>query len=147
MFSGRKCETTLTYGAYNKTLEVILRDTYVLHMLFNVSCNRPWRSLSLWRNASEEVDKKLQYQKVFLCAARWSLLKKCKERIHLVHFRSVEEEFRSRSQIKTSRNSWQYFVFMSRSPQNRWACGHSDVHRTKSSVKCFSAWTKKYFFK
>ena len=33
MFSGRKCETTLAYGAYNKTLEVILRDTYVLHML------------------------------------------------------------------------------------------------------------------
>ena len=46
MFSGRKCETTLTYGAYNKTLEVILRDTYVLHMLFNISCNRPCRSLS-----------------------------------------------------------------------------------------------------
>ena len=27
MFSGRKCETTLEYGAYNETLEVILRDT------------------------------------------------------------------------------------------------------------------------
>ena len=79
MFSGGKCGTTLEYGVYDKTLEVILRDTYVLHMLFNISCNRPCRSLSQRRNASEKIDKKLQYQKVFLCAARWSPLKKDNE--------------------------------------------------------------------
>ena len=65
MFSGRKCETTLEYGAYNKTLEVILRDTYVLHMLFNVSSNRPCRSLSYRRNALEKMDKSYNAKKSF----------------------------------------------------------------------------------
>ena len=34
-----------------------------------------------------------------------------------------------------------------RSLQNRWAWGHSDIHRTKFKVNYFSAWTEKYFFK
>ena len=52
-----------------------------------------------------KINKKLQHQVVFLCAAYWSPLKKDTESINLVYFRNVEEEFRSRNQIKTSHNT------------------------------------------
>ena len=52
-----------------------------------------------------KINKKLQEQEASLCAVHNSPLKKDKERLNLVHFRNVEEEFRSRHQIKTSRNS------------------------------------------
>ena len=55
--------------------------------------------------ASEKINKKLQHQVVFLCAAHWSPLKKDTESINLVYFRNVKEEFRSRNQIKTSHNT------------------------------------------
>ena len=52
-----------------------------------------------------KINKKLQEQEASLCAVHNSPLKKDKERLNLVHFRNVEEEFSSRHQIKTSRNS------------------------------------------
>ena len=52
-----------------------------------------------------KINKKLQEQEASLCAVHKSPLKKDKERLNLVHFRNVEEEFRSQHQIKTSRNS------------------------------------------
>ena len=47
-----------------------------------------------------KINKKLQHQVVFLCAAHWSPLKKDTESINLVYFRSVEEEFRSRTRSR-----------------------------------------------
>ena len=89
---------TTCFCYYSLPLEVILTDTNVLYILFNVSCNHPWRSLR--QNASEKINKKLQHQVVFLCAAHWSPLKKDTESINLVYFRSVEEEFRSRTRSR-----------------------------------------------
>ena len=43
--------------------EVKLRHTNVLHMLFNVSCNHPWRSLILRRNALEKIYKSYNSKK------------------------------------------------------------------------------------
>ena len=37
-------------------------------------------------------------------------------------------------------------LLKSRLLKNRRALGHSDIHRTKSKVKYFLAWTKKTFF-
>ena len=104
---------TICFCYYSLPLEVILTDTNVPYILFNVSCNHPWRSLR--QNASEKINKKLQHQVVFLCAAHWSPLKKDTESINLVYFRNVEEEFRSRNQIKISHNTWRHFALMSRS--------------------------------
>ena len=59
----------------------------------------------------------------------------------------MEEEFRSRNQMTTSRNTLQHFAFIEVTlTQEPRASGHSDIHRTKSKVKYFLAWTKKHFF-
>ena len=59
----------------------------------------------------------------------------------------MEEEFRSRNQMTTSRNTLQHFAFIEVTlTQEPRASGHSDIHRTKSKVKYFLAWTKKTFF-
>ena len=79
-------------------------------MQLNVSCNHSWTTLNWRRNASKEINKKLQQQVVFLCAAHQSTLKKNKERINLVHFRNVEEEFRSQNQMTTSHNTRKHFA-------------------------------------
>ena len=49
--------------------------------------------------------------------------------------------------MTTSRNTLQHFAFIEVTlTQEPRASGHSDIHRTKSKVKYFSAWTKKTFF-
>ena len=53
-----------------------------------------------WKNEQKVI----RARSLSLCCSLVSV-KKDKERINLVHFRNVEEEFRSRNQIKTSRNS------------------------------------------
>ena len=75
-----------------------------------VSCNHSWTTLNWRRNASKEINKKLQQQVVFLCAAYQSPLKKNKERINLEHFRNVEEEYSSQNQMTTSHNARKHFA-------------------------------------
>ena len=91
MFSGRKWETTLQYGAHNKVFlvtsihsmfllyslpqKVILRDTYVLYMLFNVSCNRLWKSLrdeTRWKNKQKVT----RARSLSLCCSQVSVKKR-----------------------------------------------------------------------
>ena len=55
------------------------------------------------------MNKKLQKQQVFLCAAHLSLLKRIKK-TNLEHFRNVEEEFHSGNQMTTSHNARQHFA-------------------------------------
>ena len=45
-----------------------------MYILFNVSCNHPWRSLR--QNASEKINKKLQHQLVSLCCSLVSVKKR-----------------------------------------------------------------------
>ena len=119
VFSGRKWETMLECSAHNKTSLVtsVYNMFLLLHecAIYTVQC---YLESSLKKSQTKHVgkiNKKLQHQVVFLCAAYWSPLKKDTESINLVYFRNVEEEFRSRNQIKTSHNTWRHFALMLRS--------------------------------